>query len=208
MTAELENPTPCIDKAIACGDYLLQHQAPPGTEIDPNNLSYWRGISGVAYGLLRLAEATQDNRYRITAINAIALESAAIDNLKPNPIVNRAKIEVALGRLGGLSLLDTPQIRTEIDGAIAEIVSQGIWGDDDLFWGNCRRLETLLIAVQKLEQPQLNTAIDSLANIVLQKNTAIANTSFPGFLHGMSGIGYQLLRIAQPQLLPSVLIWE
>lgn len=207
LSADLKNSSPCIDKAIACGDHLLQHQAPVGTAIDPINSNYWRGISGVAYALLRLAEVTQDNRYQVTAINAISLESAAIDNLKSDPIVNQAKTEVALGRLGGLPLLDTPQIRTEIDGAIAAIVEPGIWGDNNLFWGNCGRLEILLLAAEKLEQPQLNSAIDNLAHAIIHQDTAVFSNGFPGFLHGSSGVGYQLLRVARPQLLPSILTW-
>ena len=30
----------------------------------------------------------------------------------------------------------------------------------------------------------------------------------PGFFQGASGIGYQLLRLAYPEQLPSVLLWE
>jgi lantibiotic modifying enzyme len=30
----------------------------------------------------------------------------------------------------------------------------------------------------------------------------------PGFFQGMAGIGYALLRLAHPDLLPSVLLWE
>jgi lantibiotic modifying enzyme len=29
----------------------------------------------------------------------------------------------------------------------------------------------------------------------------------PGFFQGTAGIGYQLLRLAQPDLLPSALLW-
>ncbi|MEL6928503.1 MAG: type 2 lanthipeptide synthetase LanM family protein [Cyanobacteria bacterium J06600_6] len=206
LSADLKNPNSSQEKTIACGDYLLQHQAPPGTKIDPKNLNYWRGISGVTYGLLRLGEITGDNRYRITAINAIALESAAIDSLESSAIKECAKVEVALGRLGGLSLLNTPQIRTEIDEAIA--ISQRVMTEDNsLFWGNCGRLEILLLAAQKLAQPQLSSAGDRLAEAILQQ-PPVEEPSFPSFLHGSSGIGYQLLRAAQPQLLPSILIWE
>jgi lantibiotic modifying enzyme len=30
----------------------------------------------------------------------------------------------------------------------------------------------------------------------------------PGFFQGAAGIGYELLRIAHPEMLPSVLLWE
>ncbi|MGD1919811.1 MAG: type 2 lanthipeptide synthetase LanM family protein [Pleurocapsa sp.] len=211
--AGVSNSSECLEKAIACGDYLLQHQAPPRTKIDPENLNYWRGISGIAYALLRLSKVTGDQRYLITAINAISLESQTIDKLN----LHQAKIEVALGRLGGISWLDTPQIRAEIDRAISLIKHQGIWGDNNLFWGNCGRIEMLLLAAEKLEMPQLNNLITSWGNTIANDNCvnsykldsiANRNNNYPGFLHGMSGMGYQLLRIAQPQLLPSILIWE
>ena len=30
----------------------------------------------------------------------------------------------------------------------------------------------------------------------------------PGFFQGTAGIGYELLRMAHPEMLPSVLLWE
>jgi len=34
------------------------------------------------------------------------------------------------------------------------------------------------------------------------------SVSSPGFFQGTAGIGYELLRIAHPEKLPSVLLWE
>jgi len=33
-------------------------------------------------------------------------------------------------------------------------------------------------------------------------------TFLPGFMSGLSGIGYGLLRLAEPAALPSILSWE
>ncbi len=30
----------------------------------------------------------------------------------------------------------------------------------------------------------------------------------PGFFNGVSGVGYQLLRMTHPDLLPSILLWD
>ena len=215
LSSKIDNYSEYLQKAIACGDYLLQHQAPPETEIDSRSLGFWSGIAGVAYALLRLYEVTQDERYLTTAKNAITLESKATNFHDSN--LNQLKIEIAFGRLGGINLLDNYQIKTEINTAIEIIQQHKMWGVDNLFWGNYGRLELLLVASEKLEKPELKTLADNWAKKITAKTTSNklklfvdspSEISHPGFLHGTAGIGYQLLRIAYPQLLPSILLFQ
>ena len=214
-SSKIDNSSEYLRKAIACGDYLLQNQAPPETEIESRNLGFWSGIAGIAYALLRLYEVTQDERYLTTAKNAIALESKPTNFDNYN--LTQLKIEIALGRLGGINLLDDSQIRTEINTAIEIIQQHKIWGVDNLFWGNYGRLELLLVASEKLEKPELKTLVNNWVNEIIAKTDSNklklfvdhpSEISHPGLLHGTAGIGYQLLRIAYPQLLPSILLFQ
>ena len=215
LSSKVDNSSEYLRKAIACGDYLLQHQAPPEAEVSSRNLGFWLGIAGIAYALLRLYEVTQDERYLTAAKNAIALESKAANSYDSN--LTQLKIEIAFGRLAGINLIGNSQIRTEIDTAIEIIQQHKIWGVDNLFWGNCGRLELLLVASEKLEKPELKKLINNCANKIAAKIAANklnlfinypSEISHPGLLHGTAGIGYQLLRIAYPQLLPSILLFQ
>ncbi len=233
---ENENPK-YLDLAIACGEHLLKHQ----TNID-NSLQAWKtwqnkqltgfsqGAAGIAYSLLQLFAVTQDSRFLESATAAIAYEHSVFNieaqnwqDLRTEQPCFRVSwaqgaAGIGLGRLGSLSTLDTEAIRQEI--AIAtETTQRFALGDvDNLCWGNLGRLETLSIAAEKLELPELSEFVRKATTQII--NQAISRDSFllfseleplvynPGFFHGTSGIGYQLLRIAYPSLLPSVLLWE
>jgi lantibiotic modifying enzyme len=79
------------------------------------------------------------------------------------------------------------------------------------------RVETLLVAGHRLATPQLNSAAREIASQTLSAANdrgrfvlpggAVAEGYSPGFFQGLSGIGYQLLRVARPGL-PSVLLFE
>ncbi|MFH7029464.1 MAG: lanthionine synthetase LanC family protein [Heteroscytonema crispum UTEX LB 1556] len=74
-----------------------------------------------------------------------------------------------------------------------------------------------MVASEKLEKPELKTLVDNWVKKITAKTTSNklklfvnspSEISHPGFLHGTAGIGYQLLRIAYPQLLPSILLFQ
>jgi type 2 lantibiotic biosynthesis protein LanM len=226
-----------LNMAIACGEHLLEHQNTNKGELqawktwgDKQLTGFSQGAAGIAYSLLQLFAVTQDSRFLESAAAAIAYEGSQISlqnqnwqdlrTEQPRFQVSWANgvTGIGLGRLGGLSILDNKLIRLEI--AIAtEITQKFVLGDvDNLCWGNLGRLETLSIAAQKLELPELSEFVRLATTQIIDR--ANAKGSFllfsqleplvynPGFFHGTSGIGYQLLRIAYPSLLPSVLLWE
>jgi hypothetical protein len=82
-------------------------------------------------------------------------------------------------------------------------------------FGQWDGLECMFTAARKLSQPELlEIAITHAAQVVAraeQKGTFSYNPSLsytPGFFQGAAGIGYELLRLAYPDQLPSVLLWE
>lgn len=89
---------------------------------------------------------------------------------------------------------------------------------DNLCCGNFGRFELLLVASQKLSRSEFREmaskkAAQVLANAAKRREYKLfgnlPNHVFsPSFFQGTAGIGYQLLRLAYPELLPSVLLWE
>jgi type 2 lantibiotic biosynthesis protein LanM len=234
---EQMKPSPGLELAIACGEHLLNHQT--GNSDESRAWNTWRdrlltgfsqGAAGIAYALLRLYAVTQDSRWLEAAQEAIAYEQTMfspeaqnwLDLRSPKPKFQVSWAQgapgIALARLGGLSVLDTDRIRQEIAIALDTTQQSMVWGVDSLCWGNFGRIETLLVAAQILNCPDLLTAAHQATVVVLEKahsqgRFTLFLPSFPqiinpGFFQGLSGIGYQLLRLATPDRLPSVLLWQ
>jgi lantibiotic modifying enzyme len=115
----------------------------------------------------------------------------------------------------GLNILDTAEIRQDIKAAVNTTRQVNLQGIDHLCCGHLGRVEFLFTAARKLSQPQLlETAMTQAAQVVARAkqrgNFCYAPTLAynPGFFQGGSGIGYELLRLAYPDQLPSVLLWE
>ena len=84
--------------------------------------------------------------------------------------------------------------------------------------GNMGRAELLLSAGQRLARPEWEEAARANAWRVVSRAERTGGfvlhpmlpreVDNPGFFQGTAGIGYELLRMAHPDLLPSVLMWE
>jgi type 2 lantibiotic biosynthesis protein LanM len=234
---EKMTPSPVLELAIACGEHLLNHQAGNQDEPkawktwrDRRLTGFSQGAAGIAYALLRLYAVTEDSRWLQAAQEAIAYEQTKFSPDAQNWLDMRSgepKFQVswahgaagiALARLGGLSVLDTDSIRQQIAIGLETTQQSMVWGVDSLCWGNFGRIETLLVAAQTLNCPHLLTAAHQATAVVLEKARSqgtftlflhgSSQTMNPGFFQGLSGIGYQLLRLAYPEQLPSVLLWQ
>jgi type 2 lantibiotic biosynthesis protein LanM len=170
------------------------------------------GTAGIAYALLRLYEVTQDFIFLTAAEEAIAYErSVFLNGSEKNPA-----IDLVLPYLGS-SELDPADIRHELDTALS-VAQRSIQTVDSVCRGNFRDIEFLLIASQSCSKPLLvKTARQKTAwmmNRFKEDNSfqLLPNLSpdvfNPGFFQGMAGIGYEFLRLASPQHLSSVLLWQ
>lgn len=234
---EKMTPSPVLELAIACGEHLLNHQAGNQDEPkawktwrDRRLTGFSQGAAGIAYALLRLYAVTEDSRWLEAAQEAIAYEQTKFSPDAQNWLDMRSEepkfqvswaqgaAGIALARLGGLSVLDTDSIRQQIAIGLQTTQQSMVWGVDSLCWGNFGRIETLLVAAQTLNCPHLLTAAHQATALVLEKARSqgtftlflhgSSQTMNPGFFQGLSGIGYQLLRLAYPDQLPSVLLWQ
>jgi type 2 lantibiotic biosynthesis protein LanM len=193
------------------------------------------GATGIAYALLRLYAVTQDSAYKEAALEGIADErsvfsssaanwpdfrSFAQQNTQPGFMTSwcHGAAGIGLGWLGALSILETKEIHQDLEVALQTIQNYGLQGVDHLCCGNFGRLEVLLLAAQKLARPELQElTLQKAAWVVARAKQTGAYQLFanfpksvfsPSFFQGTAGIGYELLRLAYPEVLPSVLLWE
>ncbi|MEG3860873.1 type 2 lanthipeptide synthetase LanM family protein, partial [Microcoleus sp. herbarium12] len=195
-----------------------------------------QGASGIAYALLRLYAVTENSAYLEAALEGIAYErsvfsssaanwpdfrsSFAQQNGQPGFMVSwcHGAPGIGLARLGGLSILETEEIYQDVEVALQTTQKYGLQGLDSLCCGNFGRTELLLVAAQKLARPELREmALQRATCVVARAEQTGAYQLFPNlpnyvfspsFFQGKAGIGYELLRLAYPEVLPSVLLLD
>ena len=227
-----------LKRAIACGEHLLEARTATDSGrrawVADGGLKasgFSHGTAGIAYSLLRLHEHTRDPRLLEAAKEAIAYEDTEYSPENRNWVDFREAGEpayqwqwchgapgIGLARVGGLDVLDTEQVREDIDLAVQTTLEFGVQGVDHPCCGNMGRAELLLSAGQRLARPELEEAARANAWRVVSRAKRTggfilhpmlpSEVHNPGFFQGTAGIGYELLRMARPDLLPSVLLWE
>jgi type 2 lantibiotic biosynthesis protein LanM len=195
------------------------------------------GAAGMAWALLELAALTGEERFRAAALAAIAYErslfSAAAGNwpdLRDPLGAGRPRDGgpgrfmtawchgapgIGLARLRLLPHLDDRVLREEIDTALQTTLAHGFGHNHSLCHGDLGNLELLLQASQALAEPQWRAEVDRLAALILEsierdgwRCGVPLGVESPGLMTGLAGIGYGLLRLAEPTRVPSVLVLE
>jgi type 2 lantibiotic biosynthesis protein LanM len=226
-----------LDKAILCGQHLLKNQIsidnyPKAWQtLEEKPLTgFAHGAAGIIYALLRLYDITQDKAYLKAACEGIEYERFVFSKEQNNqPSFGfegfvawcHGSPGIGLARLGSLSILKTDEILQEIESAIQTTQKYGLQGVDFLCCGNFGRIELLLVAAQKLSRLDLLETARKQATWLVDRAEKtggyqlfpnLPNHEFsvfsPSFFRGTAGIGYQLLRLAYPEVIPSVLLWE
>ena len=122
---------------------------------------------------------------------------------------------IGLGRVGGLPYLDDELVHQEIETAIQTTIAQGFKDNHSLCHGALGNLELLVQATQTLNQPHHRALLaEATANVLESMSNCgwVAGVPLgvetPGLMTGLAGIGYELLRVAEPEKVPSVLLLE
>lgn len=227
-----------LEKAICCGQHLLTHRTrfeglPPAWKnfADRPLTGFSHGAAGIAYALLQLNAVAPDPEYLSAAREGIGYEHQAFLPTAANWADFRSSQEVSnlmvswcngaagigLGRLGGLSQFASEMIDEEIAIALQTTQNYGL-GVDHLCCGNFGRIELLLVAAQTLSRPELLELAKQQAAWIIARSeqrggyvltlNSTDSTFSPSFFAGVAGIGYELLRLAFPKALPSVLLLQ
>jgi class II lanthipeptide synthase len=120
---------------------------------------------------------------------------------------------IGLGRLGALEQLDDAKIREEIDIALHTTIQQGFAGNHSLCHGALGNVELLLMAARLLNRPADQEALERATALIvgsIESHGWVSGVPLgvetPGLMAGLAGIGYELLRLAEPDKVPSVLL--
>jgi type 2 lantibiotic biosynthesis protein LanM len=119
---------------------------------------------------------------------------------------------IGMARLQTLPIVDDTLVRAEIATAIETTRTQGFGRSHSLCHGDLGNLDILLQAQQSLGDLHLQQDIARLTAAIvasIDREGWICGVPFgvetPGLMLGIAGIGYQLLRLAAPDRVPSVL---
>jgi type 2 lantibiotic biosynthesis protein LanM len=195
------------------------------------------GAAGIAWALLELAAVTGEERFQEAALYAIAYErslfSPDVGNwpdlrefettvLSGNPgQVNymtawcHGAMGIGLARLRSMSYLNDTETRAEIDTALKTTLTQGFGMNHSLCHGDLGNVELLLQASLTLNDSQWQEHLNRLSAMIFHSIDEYGwlcgvplGVETPGLMTGLAGIGYQLLRLAQPDQVPSILLLE
>ena len=191
------------------------------------------GAAGYTVALLELAAATGDNRFRRAAMDSLEYERSQFSLEKQNwldlrdPIGSGDRVQAApdvltawchgamgigLARIHCIRHLDDDTIHEEIRVAIETTLKDGFGMNHSLCHGDCGSLELLLAASRTPLGTTSIPHLNRLAAILLEdieKGGWICghqiSVESPGLMTGLAGIGYTMLRLAEPDAVPSVL---
>jgi lantibiotic modifying enzyme len=232
-----------LKRALLCGHHLLEQRvetvsgARGWSTLQKQPLTgFSHGVAGIAYALLQLSQTTGQQAFKEAAEEAIRFEQHLFSPEAGNwPDLREVSVSAdgspvfAIGwchgatgigqaRLGGLPILDTPQVREDLRVALQTTQACGLEALDNLCCGNFGRLELLVAASQRLGQPQLLEMARQWASVLVHRASQRGGFRLlaqlprqaynPGLFQGIAGIGYELLRVAFPEQIPSVLLWE
>ncbi len=186
------------------------------------------GASGIAWALLELSELSGEKRFREAALKAFSYENSLFSSEKKNwPDLremnnggNRMFMVgwchgapgIALARLRALRYVDGVPVRNDIAAGLETTLSHGFRGDHSLCHGSLGNLEPLLQASELLDRTPWTGHVNRVSAAILQSIHddgwccgVPLSVESPGLMTGLAGIGYGLLRLADPLRIPALL---
>lgn len=188
------------------------------------------GLAGVSYALGKLYKMTnykghisiidnlikvENNYYNGDIENWIDLRSEDTLSLNNSPIHwCHGATGIGLSRLKNKDIIDTSD---DIDKALKTVTKNGLYRDSDcLCHGNLGNIELLLeIYKENNDIKMYNKAVTRANEIIKEnknnqryKNGVGQDFDSVNFMLGLPGMGYEFLRLSNPEKYPSVLLLE
>ena len=221
--------------ALLYGDHLLQHARSMQTGVGWSTTADQRcltgfshGASGISYSLIKLAEISNEQRFLQAARDGFRYERTCFVEEVHNwvndsgaagrkPVVQSTWCHgapgIGLGRLAVYNAIEDPVTKDEVDIALKTTLDAGFSGNHSLCHGALGNLETVLLATQVLGDSYYKEQLTCIQSMVFEGIKRYGwitgvplGVETPGLMTGLAGIGYQLLRLAYPECIPSVLL--
>lgn len=234
--ARLSPKSAALDRAATCGRRLMAarqrtgegHRAWPSGPFGRPHTGFGHGASGIAYALGRLGVVTGDRELLAAAEEAFAYERTMIVREAGNWRDLRVSLPtsggvpvawgwcagapgIVLARLALISAVDGPEIGAEIAMGLESTVLRGARTLHHLCCGTMSRVETLLVAAEHEPGATHGDTAAALANAAwVSVNRAVGaepQTVFPGLFEGIGGVAFELLRVAAPHRVRSLLLF-
>jgi type 2 lantibiotic biosynthesis protein LanM len=192
------------------------------------------GAAGIAFALSSLAELTGEERFQTGAMEAVEYERSVfsaehenwpdlrdLQSFTQQPSEGRhypvtwchGAAGIGMGRLLMLQQRPDSEVRFEVEAAIRTTIKAGFGLNHSLCHGDLGNLDLLLMAAESLDDPELRNHVDRFAASILENIEEHGWTSgipsgveSPGLMTGLAGIGYGLLRLADPARVPSIMV--
>ena len=194
---------------------------------------YSHGAAGIALSLFELAAFSGEERFKRAAFAAMEYERSLFSPERQNwPDLRDERAGgtpktgymvtwchgapgIALARLGLLAYVDDANVRQEVALALQTTRAQGFGLNHSLCHGDLGNLDVLLTASQMLNDASSRAEVDRLTAMLFESierqgwcTGVPLGIETPGLMTGIAGIGYELLRLAKPDRVPSVLLLE
>jgi type 2 lantibiotic biosynthesis protein LanM len=190
------------------------------------------GAAGVAWALAELGGVSGEERFLQVALEGIAYERSLFLPEAGNwPDLRRDFSQdadaksiscglawchgapgIALGRLKMLGRINRQDLLEEAEIALETTLKSGFGFSHCLCHGDLGNLEPILQASLILDDPRWKEELNRLAACVVESIEQDGwlcgtpnNVETPGLMTGLAGIGFELLRLAEPLRVPSVL---
>ncbi len=230
----LEVAVQCGDRLLATAQTMTRGIGWKTAMLPQPLTGFSHGAAGMAWALLQLATVTGIARFETAAREAMAYERhlfAAAQGNWPDLREHHAAIPTAtaagqtcmtawchgapgigLGRLTSLPCLEEREMRQDIAVAIETTRAHGFGSNHSLCHGALGNLDLLIEAQVRLGRADLQPHINDIAATIVadmrQNGWRCGNplgVESPGLMTGLAGMGYELLRLAEPTRVPSVL---
>lgn len=195
------------------------------------------GAAGISVSLAMLYQITGEEKFLQVSLEAVAYErSLYSDNVKNWPdlrVGSRPKTStqdnghyfmtawchgapgIGLARLRLKALVGDNNFDKEIETAIQTTLQSGFDDNHCLCHGSLGNLDLLLEASEILDNPNYKRQAEALAAQIVEGQSSTGwlsgymfNLETPGLMVGLAGMGYELLRVAHADKVPSVLSFE
>ncbi len=191
------------------------------------------GAAGIAWALSKAAAFCNNDTYRAVAQEGLRYERSLYDPTAENWVDLRSDGTtpttagepqfmhawchgapgIGLARLTLAHDHTDEQLQAEISAALQSTRRQGFGGGHSLCHGDLGNLDLLVTAAEIQGDQALLTEAQQLAAQILADQTTTGwrcgvpgGVETPGLMVGLAGIGYELLRLARPAQVPSVLV--
>ncbi|HSK46644.1 MAG TPA: type 2 lanthipeptide synthetase LanM family protein [Coriobacteriia bacterium] len=191
---------------------------------------FGHGASGVGWALSKLYQLSRMDHHRRAALDAFAYERSTYSSVHRNwpdlrKLSGRREVSFGLGwchgapgillaRLRALTCLESAAVRAEIDEPLEHLSEAFGWGHC-LCHGDLGNLEVLLEAQDVLDARRWCEAFEQQLSRTFESGSQNGwlldnpeGLEAPGLMTGLSGVGFGLLRAADPVAVPSVLVLD